>query len=156
MKHSLILFACLVSLAVSSFAQKTMPAFAFTDLEGNSFTHADLQPDLATIFIFFDPYCDHCEHQAEMIQAAEADFKNVQIVFVTTEPEVAPTEAFMNKMFGNTTLEHVHFLLDTDYMFDAYFDGYYEVPSVLVYDKEKKHKKTLNKETPAADLLKHL
>ena len=156
MKHHLILFTCLLGFAISGFAQKTMPAFAFTDLEGNSFTHTNLEPGLATIVMFFDPYCDHCEQQAKWINEDAEDFENIQLLFVTTEPEVAATQEFVSKVFSNTPLEYVHFLLDTDYMFDAYFEGYYEVPSVLIYTNEGKLSKILNKETPAADLLKHL
>jgi thiol-disulfide isomerase/thioredoxin len=156
MKQLLIFLAFLIGLLIGGLAQSQLPAFSFTDLEGKEFTQQNLETGMATVVMFFDPYCDHCEQQAEWIREAEDKFKDVQFLFVTTEPEQQPTALFREKHFGNTSLEHVHFLIDSNFMFDGYFEGYYEVPSILIYSAEGKRLKVLSKETPAEGLLKYL
>ncbi len=156
MKQLLIILAFLLGTLFATKALAQLPAFAFTDLEGNVFTQQNLQPNLPTMVMYFDPYCDHCEHQASWIKEAESKFKNVQLVFVTTEPEADATAAFKERIFKETQLKHLHFLIDSDFMFDGYFEGYYEAPSILLFDKNGKKVKTFSKETSAADLLKFL
>lgn len=133
-------------------AQAQVPNFSFKGLNGQAFTQANLKKGFSTIVIFFDPWCDHCEQQAKWIAAAPDKFRNTNILFVTTEPQKEASVNFRDKFFGKSGMTNVHFMIDTEFRFDAYFKGYYEVPSILIYNKEGKHVKTLNKETPAEQL----
>jgi thiol-disulfide isomerase/thioredoxin len=156
MRQLLIFLAFVIGAFFATFAQSQMPAFVFTDLEGNLFTQDNLESDMPTVVMFFDPYCDHCETQAGWIKEAEDQFLKINLLFVTTEPETDATVAFKERIFKGTKLKQLNFVIDGDYMFDGYFEGYYEVPSILLFDKTGKKVKTLSKETPVADLLKHL
>ena len=97
----------------------------------------------------------HVETWTDWIREAEDAFTDIQLLFVTTEPEADATRAFKERIFNETSLRHLHFLIDSDFMFDGYFEGYYEAPSMLLFDKNGKRFKVLSKETPAADLIKH-
>ena len=156
MKNAILLSAILLGLGLSGLAQKNLPAFMFEDLKGESFTSLSLKSDMPTIVIYYDPWCDHCATQASWI-AEEADqFKEVQILFVTnTDTDGEGSREFYKKHFGESGLEHVHFLLDPNFYFDGYF-GYSETPSIYVYDKDRKRVKSLTKETSAEDLLAYL
>lgn len=153
-KSITLLAIILTAWATTAHAQKELPDFVFTDLEGNAFTRSHLQGDLPTIAIFFDPYCDHCDQQAEWITEAASRFEEVQMIWVTTE-EQAPSVDFRKRHFDNTSLKHVYILRDTEFMFDGYF-GYSEVPSIYLFNKAGKRVKSFTKETPADVLLKFL
>lgn len=134
-------------------AQKTLPQFSFTDLEGKLFTTQNLTKGIQTVAIFFDPYCDHCAQQAEWIAASADQFKNVNLVWVTTELQ-EPTAEFAQTHFAEIDLPNLHFLLDTEFMFDGYF-GYSEAPSMYLYNVAGKRIKSLHEETPVATLLQY-
>lgn len=156
MKQLLVFLAFLIGAYFATLGQSQLPNFAFTDLEGNVFSPDNLEEGIPTFVMFFDPYCDHCEKQATWIKEAEDQFAEINLLFVTTEPETDATVAFKERIFKGTGLQHLHFVIDGDYMFDGYFEGYYEVPSILLFDKNGQKVKTLSKETSATDLLKYL
>ncbi len=153
MKPKIFGIALLLTLTFigSRLAAQKFPAFSFTDLQGNAFTQDQLETDKAIIAIFFDPYCDHCTQQADWIVESADLFKDVQMIWVTTEL-LEPTLEFYEAHFKDSGLKDIHFLLDKDFMFDSYF-GYSEVPSIYIYDKNWKRIKALSKETPADKLL---
>ena len=136
-----------------AFAQQ-LPAFSFKDLKEQKFTREQVKTGIPTIVIFFDPYCDHCAQQADWIAGSADAFKQINLVWVTTEMKDA-TEEFVATHFSGAKLPYQHFLLDTEFMFDGYF-GYSEVPSIYLYNAAGKRVKSLDKETPADALLKYL
>ena len=135
-------------------AQNNFPAFQFADLEGKAFSNAQLSQDMATIAFFFDPYCDHCAQQAAWISEAPEKFKDIQMIWVSTESPESIKE-FATKYFDLEAWKHVHFLVDTNFAFDAYF-GYSEVPSIYLFNKKGQRVKAFNRETPADILLRFL
>lgn len=152
MKSKIVTSLCLTALIfVSSFtyAQK-LPPFSFTGLDDKAFTYTQLKSDTYTIAIFYDPYCDHCAQQATWMAEKPELFKDVQMLWVTTEGKEPVTE-FYNTHFKDSELEHIHMLMDKQFMFDAYF-GYSEAPSIYIFDKNGKRIKSLNEETPAEEI----
>jgi thiol-disulfide isomerase/thioredoxin len=142
---------------MSGLAQKnTLPEFGFQDLEGNVFAYTQLVEEQPTVVVYFDPWCDHCAHQADLLAEADEDLKDFNIVFVTnTDPDGQASKEFYTKHFEESDLQNVHVLLDPNFYFDGYF-GYSEVPSVYVYDAAKKRVAAFTKETEAEDILKKL
>ncbi|MEL6191293.1 MAG: redoxin domain-containing protein [Bacteroidota bacterium] len=146
MKKLLGIFAVLIGLNLAALAQsKDLPDFSFLDLEGNMFSKTELVAGKGTIFVFFDPYCDHCATQATWITEAAGEFNDVQFVWVTTETQ-APTLNFYNQHFKNSGLKHITVLRDVDFMFDTYF-GYTVVPGIIIYDENGRRVKSYNEET---------
>ena len=156
MRNLFVLIGFLLGFALTATAQKALPEFGFQDLEGNVFAYTQLEQDQPTVVVYFDPWCDHCAHQADMLADADDQLKNFNIVFVTnTDPDGQASKEFKAKHFGDSELQHVHVLLDPNFYFDGYF-GYSEVPSVYVYNAEKKRVGAFTKETTAEDILKKL
>jgi thiol-disulfide isomerase/thioredoxin len=150
----LILFIVFAMLSFSSIAQQKFPEFSFMDLNDKSFTSKNLKTKLPVIAIFFDPYCSHCEQQAQWIREAESEFQDVQLLFVSTEEKEA-IAVFKEKYFNGTTLKHVYFLKDTEYQFDGYF-GYSEVPSMYIYNQKWLKVAEFHKETEAEKMIESL
>ncbi|MEZ4685100.1 MAG: thioredoxin-like domain-containing protein [Bacteroidia bacterium] len=157
MRNALILFAFLLGSLMSGLAQKNMlPEFGFQDLEGKLFAYTQLAANQPTVVVYFDPWCDHCAHQAEMLAGADDKLKDFNIVFVTnTDPDGEASKEFYQTHFKPSELKNVFVLLDPNFYFDGYF-GYSEVPSVYVFDAKKNRVAAFTKETSAEDILKKL
>ena len=153
--YALLLSSFLV-FGASLQAQIYVPSFYFTDLEGNGFTNASLVQDKSTMIMLFDPYCDHCDQQAEWIAAAAEEMKHVQFVFVTIEPEKEPIEAFKKRHFGEVDLPNLHFLQDLNFKFEDYFGYTNDAVNIYLYKPGKKQPKYFGKEQKAEVLLKYL
>lgn len=132
-------------------AQKTLPKFSFFDLAGNTFTYANLKTGVPTIVFFYDPYCEHCNLQAEWISNSYIRVKGMNLVWVSTE-EVGPIKEFQKNHFSKNTWDKLFFLRDSGFKFDNYF-GYTEAPGIYVYDKNGVLVKDFRKETPTSTLL---
>ena len=134
-------------------AQQSLPQFSFSDLDGKTFTSAQLRSDIPTIVFFFDPYCEHCQQQATWMKEAKNQLTNVQQVWVTTEEPISARD-FGKKYLGEGW-DNVHILIDKQFLFDGYF-GYSEIPSIYLYNNQGQRVKAFNKETPADVLLRFL
>ncbi|MFK7969509.1 MAG: TlpA family protein disulfide reductase [Bacteroidia bacterium] len=156
MRNLIILFSLLIGFSVAGYAQKTLPKFGFEDLNGESFTYAQLVEGKPTIVVYFDPWCDHCADQADIIGKADDKFKDFNIVFVTnTDPDGEESKVFKARHFDSTKLENVFVLRDPNFYFDGYF-GYSEVPSMYVFDADKKRVAAFTKEASAEEILAKL
>ncbi|MCB0853697.1 MAG: hypothetical protein KDD63_15840 [Bacteroidetes bacterium] len=136
--------------------QVSLPAFSFYDLDGNTVTNESLDNARSTLIMLFDPYCDHCDQQAEWIAAAAGDFKEIQLVFVTIEPEIEPIKDFQKRHFGESSLKHVIFLQDKDFVFETYFGYTDDAINIYCYKPGQKLPKYFGKEQEAEKLLKFL
>ena len=153
---SILFILSLFAIFPSSFAQIQFPAFAFTDLSGNAFQHTMLDPNKPTMIMFFDPYCHHCHQQAEWISEAEDDFKEIQLIFVTIEPEKEPIVEFKQKYFKESKIEHVHFLQDLDFRFEDFFGYTDDAVNIYLFHPDKKQAKYFGSEQKTEILLKFL
>jgi hypothetical protein len=136
---------------------QTVPVFAFQTLDGQAFTQGNLsaKPGWATVVVFFDPGCEHCQQQAEWIKAELPKFKSVQFVWASTMP-AKTIQDFEQKYFpqaGRPQTVAVHFVRDGKYAFDNYF-GYSTVPTLLVYGRDGKFRKVFTNEIAADEILK--
>ena len=104
----IVLLAWLWIPALGQTKQK-FPEVKFYDLKGEPFTTQKLEKGKPVIALFFGPYCEHCEKQAQWIQEAEFRVKDIQFLWVTTEPEVAPTQTFIQKQFADTKIKANYF-----------------------------------------------
>lgn len=131
---------------------KEFPQFTFDDLDGKAFTHDKIQKGIPSVVIFFDPYCEHCQQEAKWIQEMENSFKNINLIFVSTE-ETNAIAKFKKDYFGKSILTKLYFLRDTKYRFDGFF-GYSVAPTVRVYNSAGKLTQTFDTETLPAEILK--
>ncbi|MEW4924281.1 redoxin domain-containing protein [Algibacter sp. 2305UL17-15] len=127
---------------------QTIPNFNFKTLENENFSNADLPSDTPTVFIYFNTECDYCQHEAQSINASLDEFKDVQLLFVSTE-EAKIIETFAKK-YNLLNTQNIIFLNDTTHSFSRRFDAT-SIPYVLIYNSKqeliKKHKGQLKAET---------
>lgn len=122
-----------------------IPDFEFLTLEQKSFTKANLNPNTNTIFIYFNSECDFCQHEAQSISDNLDSFKNVQFVFVSTEPIEIINQ--FSEQYNLNNKPNITFLYDNLNTFSSQFDAN-SIPYLLIYDQNqkliKKHKGQLN------------
>lgn len=122
-----------------------IPEFEFLTLKQQSYTKANLKPNLNTIFIYFNSECDFCQHKAQSISDNLDSFKNVQFIFVSTEP-IAIIKQF-SEQYNLNSKQNITFLYDNLSTFSNQFDAN-SIPYLLIYDQNqkliKKHKGQLN------------
>ena len=111
---------------------KIMPSFTYQDVKGNTFTNKNLNPNMATVFFYYNSDCDFCNHEAQMVQKNMAKFKNYQLVFVSFEkPAKVKTFAQQYKL---DICDNVTFAVDTQLTFASTFDVK-SLPSIVIYDE---------------------
>jgi thiol-disulfide isomerase/thioredoxin len=156
-QRSIVSLIMLVGLFGLGQAQVSMPAFSFYDLEGDTFTSAQLDPSRPVFVMMFDPYCDHCRTQAEHIAHAPELFlqKKAQFVWVTLEPEAEAIVAFREEYFGDSGLD-VHFLQDKDIRFEEFFGYTDDAVNIYLFKPDGKAPKYFGKEQNAKVLLNYL
>lgn len=122
-----------------------IPEFEFLTLAQQPFNKADLKPNTNTIFIYFNSDCDFCQHEAKSISDNLESFKNVQFIFVSSEP--ISTIIGFSEQHNMNKHQNVTFLYDNLDTFSSRFDAN-SIPYILIYNKKqkliKKHKGQLN------------
>jgi protein-disulfide isomerase len=152
MKATLLFLFALITFTGNSLLAQDLPKFSFYDVAKKSFTQANLKPGQPVVVVYFDPDCDHCNKQAQLIQAEVSKFATAQLIWVAFPASIEAITAFGKKYFSAQFGKNFHFLRDNDYTFDRSF-GYSEAPSIYVYNKSWKLVKSYSKkEVPAAEL----
>ncbi len=122
-----------------------IPEFEFLTSEQKRFTKANLKPNTNSIFIYFNSDCDFCQHEAQNISDNLDSFKNVQFIFVSTEP-IEIIKQF-SEQYNLDNKQNITFLYDNLSTFSSRFDAN-SIPYLLIYDKNqkliKKHKGQIN------------
>jgi len=126
---------------------QTIPEISFKTLENNIFTNKNLKPNTAIVFIYFNSECDFCQHEAQNISDNIAQFKDVQLLFVSTE-NIETIEAFA-ETYNLLSKLQITFLHDSTHTFSTRFDAN-SIPYLLIYNSNqelvKKHKGQLKTE----------
>lgn len=144
----LILLLFLFS-GVNCFSQ-SLPDFSFTSHTGEKINRRSLSEGNPVIIVYFDPYCDHCLTQAEVIKAGADQLKNASIIWVSWS-EHDDNETFYNTYFSGA--KNVKVCKDENFAFDSWF-GYSEVPSVFVYNGNWQLSAKFTKEATVDQLVK--
>lgn len=132
---------------------KTIPAFSYLTIDGKVFSNKDLKENIPTVFLYFNSECEHCQSEAEQIRDNIEKFANAQLVFISFE-EPKKITAFATKY----KLDHydtITFLYDKQVSFATTFDVNY-LPSVVIYDKNKKLIKKIKGEVKIEKILQSI
>ncbi|HCN83558.1 MAG TPA: hypothetical protein DIT07_08030 [Sphingobacteriaceae bacterium] len=137
------IFICSVTLLMVScfsvMAQKTvtvLPDFKFVKMDGTLFTKTQLKPQEKSIFIYFDPTCEHCQKEADEIGKRYNDFKNVSFYLISTSPKTEVNtfmQTYGKKINGK---KNVMPLLDPNREFMIKFAPT-QYPAIYVYSQGK-------------------
>jgi thiol-disulfide isomerase/thioredoxin len=124
---------------------RILPNAHFLTLYGDTVCLYDFNRDLPLVIIYFHPDCHFCRLEG-MESGLHADsFTNAQLVFITYDDSLQRVEKFCfeNHLFEIKNLE---ILQDTWNQVDAIF-GRLAVPTILIYDKDRRLKKKFSGET---------
>lgn len=132
---------------------KTIPKFAFQNVNGGSFTQQNIKRDIATIFMYYNSDCGFCNEEAQMIHDNISQFATTQIVFVSFEtPDKIKKFAQQYKL---NQYDNVTFVCDSKLTFAPTFDVT-SLPCIVLYDKNQKLIEKLKGQTKATTLLQKL
>lgn len=113
-----------------------VPAFQLINLADSSqFTKDSLAKNKATVFIIFNPFCDHCKHETEELTANIHLFKEAQVIMAS------PIDyAYLKKFYADYNIANYPTIImgrDPGNFLGTFFNVQ-SIPSVYVYDKKGK------------------
>lgn len=118
----------------------TIPEFTvFKAPDSTAFTREDLNKRKSTVFVIFSPDCEHCQRETKMITENIGDFKNTQIVMITYLPYEEMISFYKTYKIAN--YPQIVMARDTKFFFPVFFKVR-NLPSIFVYDKKGKFKKS--------------
>jgi thiol-disulfide isomerase/thioredoxin len=112
-----------------------------------------LENNLTSIFIAFNPDCEHCQYEAKSINERHREFGKTNIVMFTEEKD-SVTKAF-SKQYGLDTLKNVQVISDTTHEMDKVL-GVKHIPTIFIYNKNNELVKRYDGETKIDAILKYI
>jgi peroxiredoxin len=115
-------------------APNKLPDFSITDINGKSFSNANLPKGKYLLFIYFNPSCPHCQNAFKTLNSNVDNLPNNLEIYSVSYKGVNPTQKFMDKYapalfkLGNVTS-----LLELDDSFGAVFNVQ-RFPSIYLFD----------------------
>jgi peroxiredoxin len=129
-----------------------IPNFSFHTLKGVEYTQDNL-PTKPIVFVYFNSDCEYCQSEATKIHQRLADFKDIQLVFVSFE-EVLSIKQFA-KDYKLDSQKNITFLEDRKGQFSHIFDVN-SIPYIVVYDADRKFLQKFKGATKIDNILKVL
>lgn len=129
-----------------------IPAFSFPNVDGGNVTPFIFKANAPVIVFYFDPDCEHCQLEAQMMNEKLAQFKDITLLFVAFH-DPANIKAFRDTYFPGVKHPYMFFASDPNYQFDKTF-GYSQAPCIHIYDKTWKKVKVFRNEIAPEELLK--
>lgn len=124
---------------------EVVPNFKLQSIDSTSFSRTNLMLNKQTVFVFFNSQCDFCQHEAQSIHDELYQFKDVQLLFISSEPH--ESIASFASQYQLHKQPNITFLHDNNSLFSTELD-IQSIPTVLIYNKQqkllKKHKGQLN------------
>ncbi len=136
---------------------KSIPDFTFYVLKsGIRFEKSNLGPGDKQVFIFFDPSCSFCQHEAADISKNMDKLKNVNFYFISmNDPALMST--FFDRFAPNLNgKDNVHMLYDRNIDFVNKFHVPTQYPATYIYDSKGLLKTYWNGVRSEADLMNAL
>ncbi|MHA4845269.1 TlpA family protein disulfide reductase [Flavitalea antarctica] len=113
----------------------TVPAFSLLKIDSTTITKENLVSNKPTMFMYFNPGCEHCQHQMEDMITHKEALKDIQIVMATYAP--LPELADFITKYKVAEFPNIQAGRDTKYMMQPFFKigG---LPYQALYDAEGK------------------
>lgn len=115
---------------------KEIPSFNILQTDSSWFRLQNIPKNQATVIIYFNPDCGHCQETAKKVSEKMEDFKNVTFLWVTYLSPLEEIENF-KKDFKLSAYPNVHFGKDPQYYIPSYF-RVEQTPFVALYDSKGK------------------
>ena len=114
--------------------ERSLPAFSLLDKDSAVFTQSVLKADKNIIIMLFNPECDHCQRQLELLLSIPEVSNSAELVLSSIE-----TIGKNNIFYQKNHLENypfVHLGKDYKYLFGKYFRPS-TIPVLAFYNKRK-------------------
>ena len=130
----------------------TLPPFSLTKIpDSSSFTRNNLVKKKATVIIFFNTDCDHCQVEIKKLTAKIDQLKNVQIIMVS-----AMGFNLLQRFYEDYKIAdypNITMARDPSYNFTSFYKAYF-VPQVYMYDKNRKFLNVIRGIVPVEEIAK--
>lgn len=113
---------------------KKLPVFSLLNLDSVAFTQAVLNENKNTIIMLFNPECEHCQKQLQLLLSMPEVVQSTELVLSSIET-LEKNRIFYNK-FHLENYPFVHLGKDFKYIFGAYFQPT-TIPVLAFYNKRK-------------------
>ena len=114
--------------------ERTIPAFSLLDKDSLPFTQTVLKEDRNTIIMLFNPECEHCQKQLELLLSIPEVANSTELILSSIET-IDKNNIFYKK-FHLENYPFVHLGKDHKYLFGKYFRPT-TIPVLAFYNKKK-------------------
>lgn len=114
----------------------TLPRFLLLNEDSVWYNTAQLPKKTPVVFIFFNPDCSHCQHEAEELVKGMNNMnklKKIDFIWTTYQPTFAEIKAFADQ-YGLSKFKNMHFYKDPNYMVPSFY-RLQMTPYMAGYDK---------------------
>lgn len=130
----------LISVSKPSFAQTPaviVPDFTFFKLDGSAYASKQMPAGKASLFLFFDVTCEHCQRTMKTMSKHYADLKNIPLYLVTLDRKDAVLK-FMDTYAKEFIYKpNITVLIDKNYEFIPKFQPL-KYPSAFLFNRYKR------------------
>lgn len=116
------------------YQNKTIPVFSLLSLDSIAFSSGVLSQNKKTIIMLFNPDCEHCQQQLQLLLTIPEVINNTNLVLSSTE-----TLQKINTFYTKFRLENYNgVIIGKDFKY--FFGGYYRpktIPVLAFYNKQK-------------------
>lgn len=135
----------------SSTVSNEQPQMVITMIDSTTVNLHDLKGK--NVLIFFQPDCDHCQHEAEEIKKNQEAFASSTLYFITAAP-LDEIQKFADE-YKLSGIANIHFAFTpARNILDNY--GPIEAPSIYIYSEEQRLVKSFNGQVAVEKVLKFI
>ena len=131
-----------------------LPDVTFKSITGDLVNLHDFDETKPLVIVYFHPECEHCHYEAKEIGQNATAFKNCQLIMVTADDSTKRVEQFCNT-HNLWEVDNIEILIDKENLFKKTF-GKAIIPSVYIYDKNRKLKKQFLGETKPEAIIEEI
>lgn len=129
-----------------------LPDFKFFKMDDTPFTKSQMKAGVKSIIIYFDPGCEHCQHEMEAIGKRYSEFKDVAFYLVSANDKPQINTFMQTYGKGLNGKDNVTVLHDPELQFFYKFAPT-SFPAIYVYSFQGKLIKRFSGTTKVEDLL---
>jgi len=127
-----------------------LPEFSFPLINADGVCSPNLFHKGPVVVVYFGPDCEHCRKLAKEVAAQQPPLSSINWVFVTRAP-VEEARAYIEES-GLKGHSSVYFCRDEQARFYHFFGEMY-IPSIYVFDSDRKYLQSLHQNTSVDDIL---
>ncbi|KAA6303543.1 MAG: Thiol-disulfide oxidoreductase ResA [Candidatus Ordinivivax streblomastigis] len=132
---------------------QTFPSFCASSIINNIEICSDSLPNVPVLLMFMYPDCDFCQEEINQLKKNQNKLQNISILLITAAPQEQAENFYINQEL--TQITNLHFLSDTEMKITELFNVNI-IPSIFLYDKNKKLTQNFKGEIKVEALLKYL